>query len=314
VAESVPEHPGEIDTAALAGDRSRWLIPALLAAALAVAFAAIFLREAGATPALVRSGYRLLIAAVLLIPMVVRGARSGRLRGVWGWAVLAGGLYGVHFGSWIWSLDLTTVAASVTLVAATPLLLAVIGVVTGRDRPERRLWLALGFGAAGIAVIGGADLSLSGRALGGDALALLGAAAMAGYLLLVRRLGPDLEVWSFMGVACAVGAATQLVPAVVLGQDLTPSQHDLGYIFLAAVLPQLVGHVLFTWSLRHTTPTVVGLTILSEPVGATFLAWVWLGETVDGPVLAGCGLVLLSLALSLAPTRVWPRFAARSGR
>jgi drug/metabolite transporter (DMT)-like permease len=311
----VTEHaPDRTEPTTPSGGKTGWLIPALLAAALAVAFAAIFLRKAEATPALVRSGYRLTIAAVLLIPMVVRGSRSGRLQRTWRWAVVAGLLYGVHFGAWIWSLDLTTVAASVTLVAATPLFLAVVGVATGRDRPEGRLWLALALGAAGVAVIGGADLSLSARALGGDALAVLGAVAMAGYLLLVRRLGPDLEVWSFMGVACAVGAVTQMVPAALLGQDLTPSGHDLGFIALAAILPQLVGHVLFTWSLRHTTPTVVGITILSEPVGATFLAWIWLAEVPGATVLVGCALVLLSLVLSLVPARAWPPFAARSGR
>jgi len=210
----------------------------------------------------------------------------------------------VHFSAWIWSLDLTSVAASVTLVTATPLLLAVIGVITGRDRPEGRLWAALALGAVGVAVVGGADVSLSGRALAGDGLALLGTAAMAGYLLLARRVGRRLEVWSFMGVACAVGGGVVMAVAAVSGVSLRPASGSaLFYIFLSALIPQLVGHGLMTWSLRHTTPTVVGLATLGEPVGSTLLAWAWLHESAPAVVLAGCAVVLAALFLALSRPR-----------
>jgi drug/metabolite transporter (DMT)-like permease len=196
------------------------------------------------------------------------------------------------------------VAASVTLVTATPLLLAVVGVLTGRDRPEGRLWASLALGAAGVVIVGGADLAFSGRALAGDGLALLGTAAMAGYLLLARRLGPRLEVWSFMGVACAVGGLVVMVVGAAAGVGLRPaSGKAFFYIFLSALIPQLVGHGLLTWSLRHATPTVVALAILGEPVGSTLLAWAWLGEAAPPMVLAGCAVVLAALVLALSRPR-----------
>jgi drug/metabolite transporter (DMT)-like permease len=293
------------DTPHDAGDgRSPLVVPALVVAVIAISFAAIFLKEARPTHALTRSGMRLLMAAVLLLPAVIRGWRRGRLQPVWKWAVLAGLLYAVHFSAWIWSLDLTTVAASVTLVTATPLILALAGVVTGRDRPKGRLWASLFLGAVGVAIVGGADLNLSGRALTGDGLALLGTAAMAGYLLLARHLGPTLDVWSFMGVACAVGGTVVLAVAAASGVGLAPATGgSLFYIFLSALIPQLVGHGLMTWSLRYTTPTVVGLATLGEPVGSTLLAWVWLGEVAPVVVLVGCGVVLAALVLALAGAR-----------
>lgn len=280
------------------------MAPALIVAVAAISFAAIFLKLAEPTHALTRSGLRLLMAAGLLLPAVIRGWRRGRLQPVLGWAVVAGLLYAVHFSAWIWSLDLTSVAASVTLVTATPLLLAVVGVVTGRDRPQGRLWAALAVGAAGVAIVGGADFALSGRALAGDGLALLGTAAMAGYLLLARHLGGRLEVWSFMGVACGVGGGVVMAAAAAAGVGLVPTDGEaLFYIFLSALVPQLVGHGLMTWSLRHTTPTVVGLATLGEPVGSTLLAWAWLGETAPAAVLVGCAVVLLALVLALSGPR-----------
>ncbi len=64
-----------------------------------------------------------------------------------------------------------------------------------------------------------------------------------------------------------------------------------------------MGHGLLTWSLRHTTPTVVALAILGEPVGSTLLAWAWLGEAAPAVVLVGCGVVLAALVLALSRPR-----------
>jgi len=66
-----------------------------------------------------------------------------------------------------------------------------------------------------------------------------------------------------------------------------------------------------TWALRHTLPTTVGLATLGEPVGATTLAWLWLGEAIAPWTAAGCGLTLLGVGLALSrrglPLRGRPR-------
>jgi drug/metabolite transporter (DMT)-like permease len=283
-------------------------------AVTAISFAAIFFKMAEPTHPLTAAGIRLAVAALVLLPFSVRARRRGRLPGpVLRSGVLAGLLYGVHFGSWVTSLTVTSVAASVTLVTTTPLLLAVVGWLTGRDRPDRRLWLALGLGAAGLAVVGAHDLGLllsaSGPALMGDALALLGAAAMAGYMLIVRRHGVRLDVIAFAGVATGVGAVTLLATAAVSGVSLLPASSEAAvYLILAALVPQLIGHNLITWALRYTRPTTVGIAILGEPVGATLLGWIWLGEGVSATVAVGCLLTLGALVMT-----VWRR-AAVGGR
>lgn len=278
---------------------------ALGIAATAISFAAIFFRLAAPTHPLVAAGVRLLIAAALLAPLTWRAWRRGALpppvlRG----AVVAGLLYGVHFGAWVASLGLTSVAASVTIVTATPLLLAAASLVTGRDRPDRTLWGALALGVAGVAIIGGSHAGEGTGALSGDALAALGAAAMAAYLLLVRGLSHTLEVLPFAGVATASGGAALLLVAAALGiPPLPASLEAAGWLLAAALVPQLVGHTLLTWALRWATPTAVGVSTLGEPVGATLLGWAWLGEAPSPAVAAGCAVTLGGV--------VW---AARAGR
>ncbi len=277
------------------------LAPALAVAVTAISFAAIFFRLTAPTHPLVAAGLRLAIAAGLLAPFVWRARRRGALGGrVLGAGALAGLFYGAHFGTWVTSLTLTSVAASVTLVTATPILLGVFALITGRDRPTGRHWGAIGLGLVGVAIIAGADGDRGADGLLGDGLALAGAAAMAGYLLLGRRLGAALDPLAFTGVAAAVGAAGLLGAAAVAGIPLWPASDEaLLWIIAAALVPQLIGHTLLTWALRHTRPTVVGMATVGEPVGSTLLAWLWLGESVEPHIALGCAVTLAAVALAL---------------
>ncbi|GMV38826.1 MAG: hypothetical protein AMXMBFR64_05420 [Myxococcales bacterium] len=280
---------------------------ALAGAAAALSFAAIFFRLAAPTHPLVAAGFRLVVAATLLLPLTLRARAAGRLTAtVLRLGAAAGLLYGVHFGAWVASLGLTSVAASVTIVTATPLLLATVALVSGRDRPERRLWGALGLGVVGVATIGASHAG-GGDALAGDALAALGAAAMAGYLLVARRLGHALPVLAFAGVATAVGGVALLGAAAALGHSpLPPTAEAAGWLVLAALVPQLVGHTLLTWALRWTTPTAVGISTLGEPVSATLLGWAVLAEVPSPGVLAGCAVTLAGVVVAARASRTAP--------
>lgn len=283
--------------------RSPLLPPALVVGVLAVSFAAIFFVKAQPTDPLVAAGIRLAVAGTALLPLIVRARLRGLLPGsLIRSGLLAGLFYSVHFGAWVASLERTSIAASVTLVASTPLLLAVASLFTGRDRPSRGLWAAIALAAVGLTILGVGDLTSESGSLVGDGLALLGCAAMAGYLLLVRSAGPTLDPLVFSGMACITGAGILLGTALALGTSITvPSSEALGYLVLAALIPQLIGHVLLTWSLRHTTPTSVGLAVTCEPVVATALGVLLLSGTLPSPLAGlGCAVTVTAVFVALA--------------
>ncbi|MCB9635639.1 MAG: DMT family transporter [Sandaracinus sp.] len=131
----------------------------------AIAFAAIFFRRTAPTPPIVAAGLRLVLASMLFAPFAGRSLTK-LTPTLWRDATLGGLCYALHFGAWVSSLALTTVAASVTLVTATPLLLALVAFATGKDRPTRRQWLALPIALLGTAMLGGSDAFAEGALLG----------------------------------------------------------------------------------------------------------------------------------------------------
>lgn len=278
---------------------------ALSVAIVSISFAAIFFKLAQPTHPLVAAAVRLWIAAALLAPGVIWARRRGLLPThhiVCG--VAAGLLYALHFGAWVWSLELTSVASSVTLVTATPLFLALLGLLTGRDAPGARAWVSLALACVGIGLIGWSGVGGGSGHLVGDALALLGAGAMAGYFLVVRPLGDSLHVLAFSGVACLVGALTLTLACAVSSIPFeVESSRGVVALALAALIPQLIGHTCLTWSLRRVSPTIAGIATLGEPVGASLLGVVILGERVAMVEAMGCVVTLLAVAVVFSGRR-----------
>jgi len=278
--------------------------PVLAVGVLAIGFAAPFIRLAAPTHPLVLAGLRLAIAAVLLAPFTIAAIRSRRLDArALRLGALGGLAYAVHFGAWVRSLELTSVAASVTIVTSTPLMLAGVAMITGRDKPTRRHWLAIALGLLGLCVLSvrGMHAASGTDELWGDALALLGAVAVVFYLLLVRRLGPNVPTMAFLGVPCAVGAILLLGAAAALDVPIeAASPRALMFIALAALVPQLIGHGALTYALGSLRPTVVGMATVGEPVVATLLAFLFLGEGLDALTALGCAITLGGVFVALS--------------
>lgn len=270
----------------------------LTAAVVAISFGAIFARLADA-PGVVVAFWRMAFASVLLAPLARRGLRrTPPTRRTLGPAALAGLLLGIHFATWLSSLAFTTVAASVTLVTTAPIWVASIEWLRGR-RPHRGVLIGLAVAVTGAVMIGIGDLRGGAAPLLGDALALVGAMAVAGYYLLGRHAQrAGLSTGAYAGVAYGV-AALVLVPVPYLfgASYLAWPAATWLWIVLMAAAPQLVGHTGLNWANRHLDPTLVATVTLLEPIGSGILAWLIFAEYPGVGVLVGGPVVLAGLAL-----------------
>jgi drug/metabolite transporter (DMT)-like permease len=112
-----------------------------------------------------------------------------------------------------------------------------------------------------------------------------------------RRLSLVAYVWPVYGTAALALAAAAAVAGVSLAG--LPARTHL-FLFLIGLVPQCVGHTTYNWSLRWLPPGLVALIGLAEPVGASLLAYLVLGEglTVEKG-LGGC-LILVGIYLATA--------------
>lgn len=295
---------------------------------LAVSTASLFIRyaQADGAPSLVIAVYRLTLATLVLLPLTLwrRRAELRRLTGrEWLLTGLSGVFLGLHFGTWISSLEYTTVANSVVFVSTAPLFVALIAAVGLREKPTRSVLGGLALALAGSVIVGVSDACAGGdgcpavsdfvRGAGffGDLLALAGAVAVAAYLIIGRtvRGGMSLLVYILLtygsaaltlvaGVCLLRGSFAGFGPADFAASLLGGELGWALYVVLLALLPQLIGHSSYNWALRYLPATFVSVTVLGEPLGSTLLAYFLLGETPTPLKLLGAAFIVGGILLA----------------
>ncbi len=275
---------------------------ALFGAVGVISFASILIKLADA-PALVIAAYRLGIASAILLPLAA-AARRDELQALslreLGLSLLSGALLSAHFVAWIASLQHTSVASSVVLVATNPIFVGLGTALFLKERLPPSLVAGIAVSTLGGLVIGWDDLRLGGQALYGDLLALAGAIAHSGYLLIGRRVRRRTSALTYVTLVYGTAALLTLVAALLARAPLTGyTPRTYGLMLLLALGPQLLGHTAYNWALRYVTPAVVAVVILAEPVGATALAYAILGEAVTPTKALGGLLVLAGIYLAV---------------
>lgn len=266
---------------------------------LGASFSAIFVRWSQA-PSLVTATGRLGWTVLLLLPAVLRSHRA-ELRAATRrdllLCALSGACLALHFSTWFESLKWTSIASSTVLVSTEVIFSALGFALFLHGRVPK-----LGVAAIALAFAGSVALALAdaggGGALAGDLLAVLAAAAVAVYTLIgqVQRARQSTTVYTFLTyTACllvllALDAATG---TPVLGWGLREAVVGL----LLAVFCTLLGHSLFSWSLKWLSPAYVSAAKLCEPVFASVLGLLLFGEGIGPLQGAGAAAVLAGVLL-----------------
>jgi drug/metabolite transporter (DMT)-like permease len=279
---------------------------ALALAVVAVSFSGPLIVYAAAPPLAV-AFWRNALAAGALTPVAAATRRRELgtvLRGRAGWlSVLAGLALAAHFGTWVPSVTLTTIAAATALVATQPVWQGLIARAQGRRLPGR-VWLGIALAVAGAAVATGADVTVSARAVLGDLLAFAGAAAGAVYTAAGERVRATTSTTAYTTVC--YGVCTLALGLVCLsGQVPLAGWPAAGWLAIAGLVvgPQLLGHSMFSYALRRVPATTVSVLYLLEVPGATLIGWLWLGQLPRPGSWPGLVLLVAGVALVVATRR-----------
>jgi drug/metabolite transporter (DMT)-like permease len=227
--------------------------------------------------------------------------------------IISGTFLAIHFATWISSLEYTSVASSVVFVSTGPLWVAIFSPLLLNEKLTRTAILGLILALVGGTVIGLADTCtwsnglqcpelsqvIQGRAMWGNFLALCGALAVSGYLIIGRKVRAKMSLIPYIFLVYGVSAI--VLNIFMFASKESPfgySSSAYGWIFLLAAIPQLIGHSTFNWLLKYLSATMVAVTTLSEPIGSAILAFIFLKETPPLAVIGGGALILVGIYLT----------------
>ncbi|NMG07435.1 DMT family transporter [Brasilonema sp. UFV-L1] len=183
---------------------------------------------------------------------------------------------------WAWSLTQTSVANVALLSNLNPLFVGLAGYLLFGRRFDNRFVIGMIMAVGGAIAIELNKVQFATDQILGDALALLTAIFIAAYLMLVERLRRRFSTATIMLWRCGV-TTVFLLPVLPSVEDRLLPYTWMGWFFVIfqALLCQVFGQGLLAYSLSKLSSGVVAVTLLLEPVLASFFAWVIFNEKVS---------------------------------
>lgn len=280
-------------------ERPRRTFLYLAVGVFAISWAAPLIRLCEAPPLAIAT-YRMGFSALLLLPLALKDCvRELKPQGVLT-LFLPGAFLGLHFALWVSSLSYTSVASSVILVTTNPIFVGVLSFFLLRERMTRPLLLGTALAIAGGITVGVGDFREGEGLLLGNGLALAGALMMSCYLVAGRSLRQRASLLSYVFVVYGAAALFLLLLSLLLGEALRGFPLTTWVLFLLlALVPTLLGHSTINWAVRYLSTPVVVLAIVGEPVLASLLAYLVLGESLTWPRVVGGAVILAGVYLGI---------------
>ncbi|MDP6235373.1 MAG: DMT family transporter [Candidatus Poseidoniaceae archaeon] len=282
-----------------------WVWGLLVAAVCGVSSAGALFQHVDSVPPLLRASWRLQLTSVVLAPFFVyqwiqqeTEIRQKMFERNTVLILLGSGLaLALHFGSWVASLDSTSLTHSLLFVTAHPIII-IVGMailslfVIGFRSPTRLeiLGACIGFFGAAITLLDqGSQQGDHTVTLWGDTLAFMGAVFVVGYLVSGRILRKWMPIFLYAFPVTLIGALL-LIPASYAVEDDFSAFGVFGWTsldyfpwFLAlALIAGLLGHTGLNTCLRYISPLVISTSVTLEPILGSFIGWAFFGSGVPG--------------------------------
>ena len=286
---------------------------ALFISIISVSFAAILIKFSSAEPLSI-AFYRLLFTVLLVLPFVIffKKTREEIKRLPLKTILIMTGIgfiLAAHFAFWITSLNYTSVASSVVLVTAHPILVGPVSHFILKERLSK-------INSIGIivSVIGVILLVMGNRQLGentidtieGNILAILGGVMAGLYILGGRQVRKTVSVASYAFIVYCISAVVLLFLCIIFNAELLDiSVTDLQIFIVMAIVAGLLGHTLYNWSLKHVRASLASVALLGEPLGSTLWAMLIpaIGQIPSKYTAAGGAIIILGIFMTSRKTK-----------
>jgi drug/metabolite transporter (DMT)-like permease len=223
------------------------------------------------------------------------------------------GVTGVAFVQWLYFVAIENLPVGIALLIQfiAPVFVALFARFVYHERIRRRIWVALVLCTTGLSVVVEVWSGLAFSTVGITA-AFAASVALTAYILMAERerrhRDPvSLSFYGFLFAALFWAVAQPLwrFPWGAL-DDTVSLQGNLAdrtapvwlLVSFVIVVGTMVTFTLLTGALRHIPATRASIVATLEPVIATVVAWLWLGESFGTAQLAGGAVVLAGIFLA----------------
>lgn len=263
---------------------------------ICISLSAILVKLSDA-PSTVMVMYRMFLACVIILPMVIKHRNTflGIRAREWVAIVFAGIFLAGHFGLWFESLNHTTVASSTLILALQPAIALVLGLLFFKEKVDVRTVFAMGVAFIGVVIVGGGNLGGGTGAFLGNILSFFAVVSIVLYLMIGQRNVKSINHWVYSFLVFFVAGVTVAIFNLIGGIPFTGySTNDWAVFMMLAIFPT-GAHIIFNLLLNYVNTTTVSMATLGEPIGASVLAIFLLNEMITRVEAVGGILIIAGI-------------------
>lgn len=259
--------------------------------------AKIALRE---FPPLLLMGVRAIVASLLILPVYLFQAH-GPLRKADLPRLLGLGMFGVALNQLFFVVGMarTTVAHSALTLGLTPVLVLLIAGSLRMERITLQKVAGMVTAISGVAILQWTHTGTP--SLLGDFFILLASLTFALFTVMGKRSAMRFDAIT-VNTAAYVGSAIALLPVTIWQARTTPltgiSWTAWACVFYMAAFASVLCYQIYYYAIRRLTPSRVSAFSYFQPLLASLMAVLWLGESLTVPLVAGGSVIFAGVVLA----------------
>ena len=277
---------------------NKQIYPLLVIGLIAISTSPVIAKMLPLVPATVIAFWRMAIAsAVLWFYSVLFSYKS--VKSVNSILVyLAGASLAMHFIFWFGALKLTSIANTTVLGIVAPAFTLLIEKLVYGKKINAFSYISLIIVFIGCVIVQGSDLGkFSGEGLG-NIMAIISAVFLGIVFLIGSKARQEIGVLTYTRNLFSVSALVLLSCSLLLNNPIfNYSINNYFWLCMLGVVPTLIGHTIFSYSIKYVSPTIIASIPLGEPIIASILAFVLFKEGVYSHVFIGGMIIAVGLIL-----------------
>jgi len=263
---------------------------------VSVSLAAIFIKMSNSEPIVIAT-FRMGISSLILLPFYFIKKKNFIYKDDLKIFILSGLFLALHFYTWITSLRFTTIMSSTVLVTTNPIFVSIFSYFLFKKIIKKKTIFAIILSIIGVIFMSN-GFSISSN-LKGNLLALFGAIFASLYIISNYYLRKIYDLLDIIFPVYSISFIVLFFLSILLKAKIYPLPfNEYLLFFLIALIPQVIGHSIFNYSLKFFSPVFISLTILGEPIGATIFGIIFFKEIPKILEMIGGFLIITGIVIS----------------
>ena len=222
------------------------------------------------------------------------------------YGLLSGVFLGIDLALWHESIYAVGPGISTLLNSLQIFFLTAIGIVFFAERPSLLQWFSFLLAMCGVVMIASPEFQHNQQAAYGFITGIISGGMLALSMVFIRlthevQPTPILQLMQRVSIG---GGLAMIIPMWLFdaGHILPSSFSEIGWIVVYGAVMQCLAWGLIAYSIPKLSLSITGLLLLSEPVAALLIDYLWLDKPINGLQWLGASITMLAIYLgSLRP-------------